>query len=189
MNKAIIGAPLLLIAGMVGFIIGPPGRYACGQVVGFTPAMLELIGSCPDAAQRLGSGLSFSPFRGGFGGNYEAGGDVGEGFAYGELVVTGSAGRANVEYQLTKGAGLWSPSVMVLTFDDGKKLDVKACTQSLVTARQTDAGLKLFAQQCEQGRADICRALSQIAQAKGDVAGSEAWAKKACDLGAKDACR
>lgn len=189
MNKAIIGGPLLLVAGLVAFIIGPPGRYACGQVVGFTPEMIDLIASCPDAAQRLGTGLSFSPFRGGFGGNYESGGDVGEGFAYGELVVSGTAGTANVEYQLSKGAGLWSPSVMVLTFDDGKKLDLKACTQSLVAARQAEAGQRLFIEQCEQGRADICLALSQLAQAKGDVAAATAWAKKACDLGARAACR
>lgn len=189
MNRAIIGAPILLLVGLVAFIIGPPGRYACGQVVGFTPAMIELIGSCPEAAQRLGTGLSFSPFRGGFGGNYESGGDVGEGVAYGELGVSGSSGSANVEYQLSKGAGLWSPSVMVLTFDDGKKLDVKACTKELVEAKQAEAGQKLFVEQCEQGRADICLALSHIAQAKGDAAAATSWAKKACELGAREACR
>ena len=189
MNRAIIGAPILLVAGLVGFIIGPPGRYACGQVVGFSPAMIELIGSCPEAAQRLGSGLSFSPFRGGFGGNYESGGDVGEGVAYGELGVSGSSGSATVEYQLSKGAGLWSPSVMVLTFEDGKKLDVKACTKALVEAKQSEAGQRLFIEQCEQGRADICLALSHIAQAKGDAAAATSWAKKACELGAHEACR
>ena len=78
---------------------------------------------------------------------------------------------------------------MVLTFGDGKKLDVKACTQSLVEARQAEAGQKVFVEQCEQGRADICLALSQIAQAKGDAAAATSWAKKACELGAKSACR
>ena len=82
-----------------------------------------------------------------------------------------------------------APGTVVLTFDDGKKLDIKACTRSLVEARQAEAGQKVFVEQCEQGRAEICLALSQIAHAKGDAAAAASWAKKACELGAKDACR
>jgi hypothetical protein len=185
----IIAAPLVLTGGLVNLIFAPPARLATGSATGYTPAILSLIGACPDAVARLGGELEFSLYRGGFGGNYKSGEEAGEGFAYGTLVVLGTSGTASVEYQMSKDAGLWSPSLLVLTFDDGKRLDVEACTRAVVTARQSEAGLKLFAEQCEQGRAAMCITLSLLAQAGGDAAAEASWAKKACDLGAKEACR
>lgn len=172
----------------VALIFGAPGRLSCGAMTGYTPAMLELIEACPPARERLGSSLSFSMLGGGLGGNYESGAEAGEGFTYGRLEVKGSSGTGSVEYQLSKSNGQWSPSVLVLTFPDEKKVDVKACTRELLEKRQTEAGLALFRTQCAAGRADLCLALAQMAKAKGNTEEATRFFRQACELGAAEAC-
>lgn len=185
----LIGCFPLPIIVFVALIFAAPGRLSCGELTGYTPAMLELIEACAPARERLGSPLHFSILGGGLGGNYESGGEVGEGFAYGRLEVKGSSGTASVEYQLSKSNGQWSPSVLVLTFPDEKKVDVKACTRELLEKRQTEAGLELFRAQCAAGRADLCLALAQMAKAKGNTDEAERFFRQACELGAAEACQ
>ena len=81
--------PVPIVVAMVGFIFAGPGRLSIGSLVGYTPAILELVSVCEPAQARLGSPLEFSLFGGGLGGNYKSGREAGEGFAYGRLEVQG----------------------------------------------------------------------------------------------------
>ena len=69
----LIGCFPLPIIVFVALIFAAPGRLSCGEVTGYTPAMLELIEACAPARERLGSPLHFSILGGGLGGNYKSG--------------------------------------------------------------------------------------------------------------------
>ncbi|MCU0697196.1 MAG: hypothetical protein MUC96_11750 [Myxococcaceae bacterium] len=165
-----------------------PGRLACGNATGFTPAMLELVSACDTATTRLGTPLDFHPLRGGFGGNYQSGREAGEGYAHGELVMRGPKAQAAVDYVMQKGLGVWSPSVLRLTFDDGTKLDVKACAASEIQRRGQGALNAALERRCTEGQADQCLVLAQLRGATGDVEGAAKARAQACALGLSTAC-
>ena len=175
----------LLVTGYGCF--GPIGTAACGGSVGFGPALLESVNACPQATEKLGTPVSFSPLGLTFG-NYESGGDVGEGIAYGDIPVTGPKGRAIADYMLSKSGGVWSSSKLVLTFADASKLDVKACTRGLEAERGKQASDRLLTQGCDEGRADLCLALSLTLQARNELERAKAMRAKACQLGLQSAC-
>jgi len=179
----------LPIIAFAALIFGAPGRLSCGELTGYTPAMVELIGACAPARERLGSPLHFSSLGGGFGGNYQSGARAGEGLAYGRLDVKGPSGTGAVEYQLSKQNGQWVPTVLVLTFPDEKQVDVKACTRELLEKRQTEAGLAQFRAQCAAGRADMCLIIGRLAKASGKADEAASFFRKACELGAAEACQ
>ena len=185
----LVGCVPLPIIAFVALIFGAPGRLSCGELTGYTPAMLELIEACAPARERLGSPLGFSSFGGGLGGNYQSGEEAGEGLAYGRLEVKGSSGMGSVEYQLSKQNGQWVPSVLVLTFPDEKKIDVKACTRELLEKRQLEAGLATFRAQCAAGQADMCLTLARLAKASGNAEEATRFFRQACELGAAEACQ
>ncbi len=176
--------PFVLVA--LAFLA--PGRIACGNATGYGPALLEIISACGPATDRLGAPLEFDPLRGGFGGNYMSGQEGGEGFTYGDLVVRGPKGRARVDYQLQKALGVWSPSVLRLTFEDDSRLDVKACAADAILKRGQGAMLATFERLCAEGQADQCLALAQVKGALGDVEGAAKARQQACALGLKPAC-
>jgi hypothetical protein len=176
--------PLLI----VGLSFAAPGRLACGELTGFTPAILELTNACGPALERLGTPLSFSPVGGGLGGNYLSGQEAGEGIAYGALVVQGPKASARVDYQLSKGLGVWTPSVLLLSFDDGAKLDVKACAAERIQQRGAEATRSTLERRCMEGQAELCQALAQLRGAAGDVEGAAKARAQACALGLKSAC-
>lgn len=184
--------PLLLVTTVfvlgAGYsCFGPPALIACGQVTGYGPAMLQSVEVCPAAVAKLGSPVRFA-FVGGGCGNYEAGQEAGEGQAYGSFRVEGPTSHASLEYILSKGGGVWQSSKLVLTFPDGAKLDVKACTQSLEQQRGEDATLRLLQRQCDEGQAAVCVALGRWLAAHGDPAGAAKANQQACALGLASAC-
>lgn len=167
--------------------LGPPGLIACGQVTGYGPAMLQSVEACPAAVAKLGRPVRFA-FVGGGCGNYQAGEEAGEGQANGTFRVEGPASHASLEYLLSKGGGVWQSSKLVLTFPDGAKLDVKACTQSLEQQRGEDATRTLLERQCAEGQAAVCQALAQWLSLHGDAAGAAKAKQQACALGLASAC-
>lgn len=180
---------LVLVSLITGYgCFGPPGLAACGSATGYGPAMLESIAQCPAAVEKLGAPVTFSMFGTGCG-NYESGGDVGDGLAHGDLPVAGSLGRANLDYSMSKGGGQWLASVLVLTFSDGSKLDVKACTASLEEKKGAEGMSNVLNAQCEQGQAAMCHALGLMHQARGDFASANEALAKACKLGLASDCR
>jgi hypothetical protein len=182
---------LLVTAGLVvaaGYgCFGPPGLSACGQVTGYGPAILESVGHCPAATARLGAPVRFGLLGAGCG-NYESGQEAGDGLAQGTLPVEGPSGRASVEYVLSKSGSTWQSSVLVLTFADGAKVDVKACTQSLEQQRGETATSQLLEKGCAAGRADLCHALSEWHRARGDSPAATAAKQRACELGLQSDC-
>ncbi|MDP3500856.1 MAG: hypothetical protein Q8S33_11005 [Myxococcales bacterium] len=185
----LIGCIPVPIIVFVALIFAAPGRLSCGELTGYTPAMLELIEACAPARERLGSPLHFTILGGGLGGNYKSGREAGEGFAYGRLEVKGPSATASVEYQLSKQNGQWAPAVLVLTFPDEKKVDVKACTSELLAKRQSEAGLATFRAQCAAGQADMCLTLGHLAKASGNAEEATRFFRQACELGAAAACQ
>lgn len=183
----VVSVPLALVA-VLAFAFGPPGRVALGRATGYGAEVLTLIAGCEPAQQRLGAPLAFSLLGGGLGGNYESGAEAGEGLAYGRLVVEGPSGSGEVEYQLSKQGGHWVPTVLVLAFPDGQRLDVKACARELLEQRQATAGEAWIEAQCEAGRADLCVAAARLAIVRGNAPGAARLFKKACDLGDREAC-
>jgi hypothetical protein len=182
----VVATAVLVIAAGYG-CLGPPGTIACGQATGFGPAMLESVNACPAATLRLGAPVRFSLVGAGCS-NYEAGREAGDGLAYGTLRIEGSTGHASLQYQLSKGGGQWRSSVLVLTFADGTKLDVKACTQSLEQQRGQRASEKLLEAGCAQGQASVCEALGLWRKTQGDEAGAAEARRRACELGLSSAC-
>jgi hypothetical protein len=175
----------LLLAGYGCF--GPVGTAFWADAVGFGPALFESIAACPAAVEKLGSPVRFG--RTGVGcGNWEKGGDSGEGVASGGMPLTGPQGSARVDYTMTLGGGVWRAVVLVLTLPDGSKLDVKACSAGLEQQRGVEGLNNLLTQACEDGRADMCLNLSLTLQAQGDEAGAKAAKNKACKLGLASAC-
>ncbi|MDX2015991.1 MAG: hypothetical protein SFW67_37700 [Myxococcaceae bacterium] len=179
-------APWPLVLVVLAFLA--PGRLACGNATGFAPAMLELISACDAATARLGTPVDFHPLKGGVGGNYLSGEEAGEGYAHGDLVVRGSKGQAAVDYVMQKGLGVWSPSVLRLTFDDGAKLDVKACAAAEIQRRGQGAMTATLERLCAEGQADQCVALAQLRGGAGDVEGAAKARAQACALGLANAC-
>jgi hypothetical protein len=173
---------------VVGLAFLAPGRIACGNATGFGPAMLEIVSACAPAVDRMGTPLEFEPFGGGFGGNYMSGQEAGEGIAHGALVVAGPKGRARVDYEMQKGLGVWSPSVLRLTFDDDSRLDVKACAADAIAKRGQGALLATLERRCAEGQADQCLALGQVKGAVGDGEGAAKARQQACALGLSSAC-
>lgn len=179
-------APWPLVVVALAFLA--PGRLACGNATGFTPAMIELISACEPALGRLGTPVDFHPLKGGVGGNYRSGREAGEGYAHGDLVVRGPQGQAVVDYVMQKGLGVWSPSVLRLTFDDGTKLDVKACAASEIQRRGQGALNAALERRCAEGEADQCLVLAQFRGATGDVEEAAKARAQACALGLTSAC-
>jgi hypothetical protein len=186
MKKILAG--LVLVALITGYgCFGPIGTAACASGVGFGPAMFESIDACPAAVEKLGAPTRFGMLGLGCG-NWEKGGDSGEGYAAGDMPVEGPKGSASLDYTMSKGGGVWHASVLVLTFPDGSKLDVKACTAGLEQQRGAQGLNNLLTQGCDEGRADLCLSLSMTLSAQGDEAGAKAAKQKACKLGLASAC-
>lgn len=184
--------PLLLVTAVfvlaAGYAcLGPPGLIACGQATGYGPSMLESLEACPAAVAKLGKPVHYGLVPTGCG-NYEAGSEGGDGHAWGALRVEGPTSHASLEYDVSKSGGSWHSSVLVLSFPDGTKLDVKACTQPLEQQRGNDAMLKILEQQCQQGQAAMCEALAAWLSAHGDAAGAAKAKQQACALGLTSAC-
>lgn len=178
---------LLVSVGAGYTCFGAPGMIACGQATGYSPAMLESVGACPAAVEKLGAPVRYG-FVGGGCGNYEAGAEGGDGHAWGSLPVQGPKQSASLEYDVSKSGGSWHSSILVLTFPDGSKLDVKACTQPLEQERGDDAMRKILEQQCAQGQAAMCQALGLWLTSHGDAAGAAKANQQACALGLASAC-
>lgn len=166
---------------------GPIGTAACADGTGFGPAMFESINACPAAVEKLGSPARFGMLGIGCG-NWEKGGDSGEGYATGDMPVVGPQGSASLDYTMSKGGGVWQASVLVLTFPDGSKLDVKACTAGLEQKRGAEGINNLLTRGCEDGRAEMCASLSAMLEAQGDEAAAAAAKQQACKLGLASAC-
>ncbi|MEW6429864.1 MAG: hypothetical protein AB1730_00025 [Myxococcota bacterium] len=178
---------VLLNLAAVAVGLGPPGIIACGEATGYGPAILELVEGCPAAVAKLGKPVQFSLVPAGCS-NYASGRLHGEGSAWGTLRVEGPTGEATLEYDMSKFGGSWRSSVLVLTFPDGAKLDVKACTQPLEQRRAEDAMRNLLEQQCQQGQAAMCDALSVWLSEQGDAEGAAKAKQQACALGLTSAC-
>lgn len=186
----------LLVAGLAVFglvfgygCFGPPGTVACGSATGFGPAMLSSIEHCPAALEKLGAPIGFGMI-GVSCGNYEAGGDAGDGNAWGDgLPIAGKKSEARLAYVMSKGGGVWSPSKLVLSFGDGSKLDVRACSSSYQAAQGDEALHNILVKGCDEGVAATCEGLAATLEAKGDAAGAKAAREKACQLGLASACR
>lgn len=191
MNNALKGLGVLgFVALITGYgCFGPPGTVACGNATGFAPAILESVEHCPQAIEKLGTPVSFGMLGVGCG-NYEAGGDsAGEGVAYGDgLPVRGAKGSATADYSISKGGGVWTPSKLVLTFSDGSKLDIGACSASYQAARGDEAIGATLQKQCDEGLAATCEALALRLESKGKTAEAKEMKAKACKLGLSSAC-
>lgn len=184
--------PLLVVTLLVSVgagytCFGAPGMIACGQATGYAPSMLESVGACAAAVDKLGAPVRYA-FVGGGCGNYEAGAEGGDGHAWGSLRVEGPKSHASLEYDVSKSGGRWHASMLVLTFPDGAKLDVQACTQGLEQQRSDEAMRKILEQQCQQGQAARCQALGAWLAAHGDAAGAAQANQQACTLGLASAC-
>lgn len=183
------GAALAFFALVTGYgCFGPPGMVACGSATGFGPAMLESIEHCPQAVEKLGSPVSFGMIGVGCG-NYEAGGDVGEGYATGDLPITGPRGSAMADYVMHKGGGVWTPGKLVLSFGGSDKLDVSACSASFQAERQDAAVDTILEKSCTEGMAAQCEAWAVRLESKGKAEEAKSARATACKLGLASSCR
>jgi hypothetical protein len=89
---------------------------------------------------------------------------------------------------MQKGMGVWAPWVLLLTFDDSAKLDVKACAASEIERREQGAMRAMLERLCTEGQAAQCVALAQVRGAAGDVEGAAKARAQACALGLATAC-
>lgn len=180
---------LLAFIGLLAYgACGPPALVGCGRVTGYGPAALELLSACPQVVERLGEPVEFKLLalgRGNYASGPRAGGD---GHAWGQLTVQGPKGAAALDYDLSKGGGAWHPRVLVLTWPDGAKLDVQACTQALQVERGAAAMRRLLSEACARGVASQCATLASVLAASGDEAGAAAARAQACQLGLQTAC-
>jgi hypothetical protein len=189
MNVAAKGLVALAFLGLVtGYgCFGPPGISACGNATGFAPAMLEAVEHCPQAAERLGTPVHFGLIGVGCG-NYEAGGDSGDGNAWGDIPVGGTRESASLDYAMSKGGNVWTSSKLVLTFSDGAKLDVHACAASFEAAKGEEALGTILQRACDEGQAAQCEALAARLESKNKPDEAKAFHQKACNLGLAAAC-
>ncbi len=184
-----VSGALVAFVGLLAYAAcGPPALVGCGQVTGYGPATLELLSACPQVVERLGQPVEFRLLAFGHG-NYASGpSEGGAGHAWGRLSVRGPSGTASLDYDLSKGGGAWHPSVLVVTWPDGEKLDVQACTQSLQVERGAAAMRRLLSEACERGMAAQCATLASVLAASGDPEAAATARARACQLGLQSAC-
>jgi hypothetical protein len=85
---------------------------------------------------------------------------------------------------MQKNQGVWVAERLLLKWPDGGRLDVNACSASLVRDRQ----LRVFQNQCSNGVASACLSLANELVAAGKAEEAAAARASACRLGLSAAC-